>query len=224
MAAVDQNVIEAARIVEGRENELAASLERKFEEIARKLFPELDWDRTPLQFRISDGEHVNASIFSFEKPPVVVIDRGLLEFIESEDELAFVIGHEMGHDQIRSKLGYTTGDSFTKTEEASADVISVLRCVKAGYNYHAGIDFFTRVDQKIKAASKETVLGKAQAVFDPHPMTGNRLVAMELALASSRLSGDAFKKSSTARPNPAKGPSAGKERFSPSTSAPAATL
>ena len=37
MAAVDQNVIEAARIVEGRENELAASLERKFEEIARKL-------------------------------------------------------------------------------------------------------------------------------------------------------------------------------------------
>ncbi len=188
MATVDLNVIEDARIVEGHKNALAARLEQQFETIARKLFPELNWADSPVLFRVSDGPAVNARIYNHEKPPVLVIDRGLLEFIETEDELAFVIGHEMGHKQIREKLNYTVIDFATKGEEAGADIISVLRGVQAGYNYRAGINFFTRLSDKIKASNKRDVLGENySAVFDPHPSDGNRIVAIELALANENL-------------------------------------
>ena len=180
---VNQNVIEAARIVEGKESDLAQSLETQFKAIAMKLFPELDWSSNPLEFKVADGKHVNACIYSYEKPPVIVIERGLLDFIENEDELAFVIGHEMGHERIRSTLGYGLGDRVTKTEEASADIISTLRSAKAGYSYHAGINLFKRIANEIKGSSKKDVLGAAyNSALDPHPNDGNRIVAMELSL------------------------------------------
>ncbi len=183
MADLATDFIESNAIIE--QSDFSNKLEGQLKDIAVNLFPELDWQNNPVIFKIADVPHVNASIYPHKSPAIIVLNKGLFDFVKTEDELAFIIGHELGHKDIRTKLDYQ--DRVTKGEEASADIISTLRLVKAGYSYNAGIDLFRRLEQKIRETSKDQVLGKISSVFDPHPYNENRIVAMQLALANENL-------------------------------------
>ena len=61
------------------------------------------WADTPYEFRveIDDSELANALALP---GGLIVVTRGLLDQVESENELAFVLGHELGHFRNRDHL------------------------------------------------------------------------------------------------------------------------
>jgi Zn-dependent protease with chaperone function len=61
------------------------------------------WPDTPYQFRveIDDSEQANAMALP---GGLIIVTQGLLDQVESENELAFVLGHELGHFKNRDHL------------------------------------------------------------------------------------------------------------------------
>ena len=61
------------------------------------------WPESPYRFRveIDDSEQANAMALP---GGLIIVTRGLLEQVESENELAFVLGHELGHFKNRDHL------------------------------------------------------------------------------------------------------------------------
>ncbi|MCP5090236.1 MAG: M48 family metallopeptidase [Gammaproteobacteria bacterium] len=61
------------------------------------------WADTPYQFRveIDDSDEANAMALP---GGLIIVTQGLLDQIESENELAFVLGHELGHFRNRDHL------------------------------------------------------------------------------------------------------------------------
>lgn len=61
------------------------------------------WPDAPYEFRveIDDSDVANAMAFP---GGLIIVTRGLLDQVESENELAFVLGHELGHFRHRDHL------------------------------------------------------------------------------------------------------------------------
>lgn len=116
-------------------------------------------------FKIVADNEVNAFSIAGGK---VYINTGLLNFVKSEDELAFVIAHELAHIDKKHcinkiKLTYIAGKvnvtlamlvdamksvydiPFNKYDEFEADDVGVKMMQKAGYNKKGAIAFFKRL-------------------------------------------------------------------------------
>jgi Zn-dependent protease with chaperone function len=134
------------------------------------------WEDAPYEFRVEimDDEDLNALALPGGR---IVVTSGLLDEVESENELAFVLGHEMGHfknrDHIRAlgrgvvlsiffiaisgneggaNLGMTIGDltlrSFSRGQESDADEFG-LEIVYKEYGHVAEAwRFFERIDER----------------------------------------------------------------------------
>lgn len=61
---------------------------------------------------------------------LMVVYQGLINFVDSKDELAAVIAHEFGH----LELQHTVMPNHNLYREYNADLISVYYLLKAGYN------------------------------------------------------------------------------------------
>lgn len=103
----------------------------------------------------------NVNAFYTELPNkerVVAVNIGLLGMIESDDELAFVLGHELehGHSQIDEFVGrnaqkMNTAEKMlrTRSHEPEVDIKSIVRRLQPnGYNPYAGIKFLSRLRDK----------------------------------------------------------------------------
>lgn len=147
-----------------------------------------------LRIEIDDSELANA----YALPGgLIVVTRGLLDEVESENELAFVIGHEIGHfsnrDHIRmlgrgaalslafavvmggdiSGIGVSAADatlrSFSRKQERSADEFG-LNLVQSEYGHvNQAWRLFERWDEQGR-----TVTGLS-AYFATHPATADRI-------------------------------------------------
>jgi predicted Zn-dependent protease len=121
---------------------------------------------------------------------------GILKFLDSEDELAGVLGHEMAHADLRHSTGQMTrmfgvsllvtaltgnretlaqittaliGLRFSRNHEADADFNSVKYLCKTPYNAAGGAGFFEKI----------LALGGAQVpeFLSTHPSPDNRIEA-----------------------------------------------
>ncbi len=95
--------VEADEAVDPREQQLAQLLDR----LARH------WPENPYVFEITiwDAPEPNAVALP---GGVIAVTNGLLEIVESENELAFVLGHELGHFRNRDHLrGLGRGIAFS---------------------------------------------------------------------------------------------------------------
>jgi predicted Zn-dependent protease len=115
-----------------------------------------------------DGNFVNA----FALPGgQIVVGRGLLELLESQDELAVVLGHEIAHvdnrhaiarlqyEMASRKIGlgevYQLGKpaveifeaGYTKVEELEADRVGLGFAVAAGYSAAGGVNLMKRFEK-----------------------------------------------------------------------------
>lgn len=74
----------------------------------------------------------------------VAITSGLVEFVASDDELAFVIGHELAH-TVYQDSGKT--DLSRRTKERRADLFATHAIGCAGFETSAGATLMTRMEK-----------------------------------------------------------------------------
>ncbi len=154
------------------------------------------WEDTPYKFRIEidDSEIANAMALP---GGLIIVTQGLLDQVESENELAFVLGHELGHfknrDHIRA-LGRTivlsvffaaiTGNDvgglgikvtdlalrgFGRKQESKADEFG-LRLVNTEYGHvNEASRLFERWD------TDDDLLGEFVSYLSTHPNPGDRV-------------------------------------------------
>ncbi len=162
------------------------------------------WTDTPYSFRveISDSDIANAMALP---GGLIVVTQGLLDQVESENELAFVLGHELGHfknrDHIRALgrsivlslffvaitgsdvggLGITVADlasrGFSRRQESKADEFG-LAIVNAEYGHvNEASRLFLRWD------TDSNFVGDIVSYLSTHPNPGDRVEEMR-ALAA----------------------------------------
>ncbi len=61
------------------------------------------WEESPYEFRVEIDDSAVANAMALPGG-LIVVTQGLLDAVESENELAFVIGHELGHFRNRDHL------------------------------------------------------------------------------------------------------------------------
>jgi predicted Zn-dependent protease len=166
------------------------------------------WSESPgnLRLGVMEGEEPNA----FALPGgAIFVTRGLLDQVESENELAFVIAHELGHFQGRDHLravgravllGLTlatlTGSGggetlpmivstltqlgFAREQEEHADEFA-LHLVQLEYGHVDGaLSFFDRLPD----AGADDVGDRLGSYLATHPLTHDRREALESLAAS----------------------------------------
>jgi hypothetical protein len=124
---------------------------KKVKDLLQKLVLPMD-SQGPLYFILAEDFGVGASFIRAEgtSSRVVVINAGLLDFVKSDDELAFVIGHELEHgcseiesyiEKRKSQLKKGSLEELrlnyirSKTIENEVDVKSVIRRLhQKGFN------------------------------------------------------------------------------------------
>jgi len=150
-------------------------------------------------FEIIDSSEIN----SFALPGGFIhLDVGLLNFANSDDEVAGVMGHEMGHIERRhvvtlnqkgnilgiligvlslfSPIAYALGgyggdlifNKFSREDELQADQYGLLLMSRAGYDPRAPVDLFERLAEMEKNAPAESKVDKA---FEDHPPAKDRV-------------------------------------------------
>ena len=101
----------------------------------------------------------------------ITVYAGLLPYIDNDDELAYVLSHEMAHDIdfYGGYFKYVAMNFNSKKYELKADLVAIDMMVKAGYNPVAAII----MGNKIFA---EPILD--WGLFYTHPKGTKRLIAM----------------------------------------------
>jgi len=151
------------------------------------------------KFEIIDSNEIN----SFALPGGFIhVDMGLLNFANSDDEVAGVLGHEMGHVERRHVLTLNTkgnilgiligvlsilspivyalggygGDllfnKFSREDELQADQYGLLLMSRAGYDPHAPVDVFERL---AKMSANDPAESRADKAFADHPGPKDRV-------------------------------------------------
>lgn len=151
------------------------------------------------RFEIINSNEIN----SFALPGGFIhVDMGLLNFAASDDELAGVIGHEMGHIERRHIItlnakanilgiiigvlsilspianllaGYGGDLAITKLsrqDELQADQYGLLLMSRAGYDPRAVVDLMARLEQMARNGPAESRMDKA---FADHPPPKDRI-------------------------------------------------
>lgn len=142
----------------------------------------------------------------------ILITRGMLNFVQSDDELAYVLAKEIAHNTLnhakKQKMNATIGgvidnliasqpdlDSlngtagikpYPLTMDTSADSLALYMVARAGYNVENLIPFWQRLASQYPA----TVLNGYTAL---HPATASRISAMEKTLSDIKLKQDGKK-------------------------------
>lgn len=141
--------------------------------------------------------HDDSTLNAFCAPGgYIYIYTGILKYLEAEDQLAGVLGHEMGHADLRHStrqltkmygvqtlISLVAGDrelikqvtssliglSFSRTHEKEADECSVKYLCPTSYNSDAGALFFEKISKESGARPPE--------ILSTHPDPGNRIEA-----------------------------------------------
>jgi beta-barrel assembly-enhancing protease len=131
---------------------------------------------------IADGRHIG-------------VTTGTMRFVGSEDELAWVVAHEIAHNvlnhsqnarlrvMLNTFLSATTGASGDlagtmpprRSLEAQADYVGAYIMVRAGYDVRAIKQFWRRME-RLRSAENQPEMDR------DHPTTAERLAAFEVTL------------------------------------------
>lgn len=139
-------------------------LQARVDRIGKSIVAVCDRPDLPYTFKVLDVNEVNAMA---APGGFVYVFKGLIDLMPTDDELAGILGHEIGHvvkrhsmGQLEKNLGMTIlfgsvfGDSgvllqtvalnaisagYSRGDERQADLLGYQQSVKAGYNQY-GID------------------------------------------------------------------------------------
>jgi predicted Zn-dependent protease len=167
---------------------------------AREVCREMSVGVCDWHFRIRRDRSMNASA---RPNGLIAVNRGVVDFAANEEEVCFVIGHEMGHqaaDHVAArrhnqtvgaligkvlaaapKLGAKLGAiSYSKEQEREADYLAALIL------YRSGVDLDKARGMLVTMArlSRRMTTG----LFDTHPAGPERIAGWDRAVAEIRAS------------------------------------
>lgn len=148
----------------------------------------------PLTLHIQESQYPNAAIIPGGH---ILVTTALLEEAESENEIAFVLAHELGHHlnrdplkglgrslvflTVSSALGISAGNAdivtltgsltnlhYSRQQESAADIYALKAIVNLYGHGGSSLDFFQRMQTKDRR-------GKLSAYFSTHPLTQERI-------------------------------------------------
>ncbi len=119
------------------------ALRLKVDEISRRLEP---FTGVSPKIVISGEQEMNAHVLPDR---TVIITKNLLDACASDDEIAFIIAHEIGHlnakDYYTIKPGLKSGDNSSQLHEINADINGVFYAKKAGFDPNASLVILKRI-------------------------------------------------------------------------------
>ena len=150
----------------------------------------------PLQIHLRQDSQANAFAFPGGQ---IVVTTGLLDSVESENEIAFILAHELGHHASRDSLerlgrslvlifistaiGIGSGNSdflvnaaslgdlhYGRTQETEADSYALEKVVQYYGHGESSLDFFQRIHSENEDPRK-----KIDVYFSTHPLTEARI-------------------------------------------------
>ena len=170
--------------------ELTTTDQAKVEKIGNKILKYITRTSIPFKFKIMVTDQINA--FSMAGGNIW-ITSSLLKYVDNDDQLAFVIAHEIAHEDRKHNMRriqllfrakqYGGSDAeyfamiaqnlatmpFEKYQEYEADESGVIWMKQAGYNAQAALDFFTKLSNLDPDGEKD--LGY---IYRSHPYPGER--------------------------------------------------
>jgi predicted Zn-dependent protease len=157
------------------------ALQAYVERVGKRLVAQAARKEISYRFTVREDAAVNA----FAIPGgYVYVNTELLTFVQSEDELAIVLGHEIAHIELRhatpSVARRVLSLGYTKYQEFDADEAGVRLVARAGYNPHAAIGIFQRLAAQHPAAPRtesntplaeagHVLMGTLGAYWQSHP-------------------------------------------------------
>lgn len=144
-------------------------------QVFAKIHNELNAEGKTIQFFIDlSDQSINAYATDNEKGHIIVILKGMLDLVESKDELAMVIGHELAHHMlshveieqytIPNPVSGKHPDFFKGVYfEAMADITGAQLAAMAGYDPCAGVTLWGKM--KSDGGSTHPASKYRQAVF-----------------------------------------------------------
>ena len=178
------------------ETERAKLEQERLESLLSRLLTH--WEREPFELRVGllDEEQPNALALP---GGLILFTRGLMNQVKSENELAFVLGHELGHFQNRDHLkslgrglalallaaafsqGSSVGDllslsgdlagrSFSREQEAAADAFGMSLVVAEFGHLEGATDFFEKLP-----APENVVERSLGSYLATHPLSKERV-------------------------------------------------
>ena len=172
--------------------------------VGRRVAAVSDRRELPWTFRILNESDVNAISLP---GGFIYVTRGMLSFVRSRDELAFVLAHEIGHvakrhhvqliernffssivislifggdatsAQIANFARFLMTRGFSREAEFDADRVGVMYTHRAGFNAAAGLGFMERL---------RTAQGRDpsnfEVLFRTHPALADRIVRVRQQL------------------------------------------
>ncbi len=161
-------VFEDAQIITEK-TEYSTEFDTKIRGIAQKLIPDYDFKRCTF-FLQDHPNDINAFVIQKQETTPIVFTKGLFEYVENEDQLAYVIGHELTHHLLVEELGEGPN---SRVEEALADLKPIELLHNAGYDTRQSYSL-------LKKLAKE----KKRVLFDIHGDSSDRLLAVKNFLAA----------------------------------------
>lgn len=175
--------------------ELRFTKEKKFnlKKIFNNLTKYINRKDIDYNYKVVQTDEVNAYAIA---GGYMYVNSGILDFLDDENEIAFVLAHEISHNEkkhcikrvqyaaLASSVDPSFGDivqlaynmystPFSKYDEYEADENGVLLMKKAGYNKSGAVSFF----DKLEKLEKEYGIDKRDAVNDfisSHPTAKDR--------------------------------------------------
>ena len=173
-------------------------------QIGTRLVAISDRPTLPWTFRVLNTSQVNAISLP---GGYIYVTRGMLSFVQSPDELAFVLAHEVGHvderhhvaliqrdffftivlslvlgrdpgtAQIGNLVGALLARGFSREAEFEADTAGVTLAHRAGFNAGAGLVFRERL-----RAVEGRDPSRVEVLFRTHPALAERIVRVRSLL------------------------------------------
>lgn len=98
---------------------------------------------------------MSPSINAFATGKSIIVTAGMMNFVTSDDELAYIIGHELAHNtqsHIRKSItNYVLslgGTRYTRPFEAEADYVGLYYMTRAGFDSSGVEDIWRRLSQQ----------------------------------------------------------------------------